>query len=126
MLLQHFRGDLDNWGHVLIDVLAGGRRVISFDNMGVGGSSGVTPPTVEQMARDAMRPIGGLDLEKVDLLGLDRQFCPGQLRGRIGLKRPDFSSASAMPVSSRCARPHSAPQSRPVPGRARSPWPERR
>src|ERR1700727_3464269 len=60
VLLQHFRGNLDNWDPELIDALASGRRVITFDNAGVGGSTGTTPDTVEQMARDAiafLRPI---------------------------------------------------------------------
>src|SRR5260370_8320038 len=46
VLLQHFRGNLDNWDPALIDALAPARRVITFDNAGVGGSSGTTPPTV--------------------------------------------------------------------------------
>jgi pimeloyl-ACP methyl ester carboxylesterase len=50
VLLQHFRGNLDNWDPALIDALASGRRVITFDNAGVGGSTGSTPNTVEQMA----------------------------------------------------------------------------
>jgi pimeloyl-ACP methyl ester carboxylesterase len=32
--LQHFRGNLDNWDPALIDALARGRRVVSFDNRG--------------------------------------------------------------------------------------------
>src|SRR5580704_14813427 len=54
VLLQHFRGNLDSWDPALIDALASGRRVVTFDNTGVGGSSGETPNTVEQMARDAI------------------------------------------------------------------------
>jgi hypothetical protein len=37
VLLQHFRGNLDNWDPALIDALASTRRVITFDNTGVGG-----------------------------------------------------------------------------------------
>jgi pimeloyl-ACP methyl ester carboxylesterase len=51
VLFQHFRGNLDNWDPALIDALATGRRVITFDNAGVGGSTGTTPDSVEQMAR---------------------------------------------------------------------------
>jgi pimeloyl-ACP methyl ester carboxylesterase len=32
VLLQHFRGNLDNWDPTLIDALASARRVITFDN----------------------------------------------------------------------------------------------
>jgi pimeloyl-ACP methyl ester carboxylesterase len=43
VLLQHFRGNLDNWDPALIDALAQNRRVVTFDNTGVGGSTGETP-----------------------------------------------------------------------------------
>src|SRR6185295_13904551 len=52
VMLQHFRGNLDNWDPALIDVLARGRRVVTFDNVGVGDSTGATPSTIAQMARD--------------------------------------------------------------------------
>ena len=44
VLLQHFRGNLDNWDPALIDALAPARRVITSDNADVGGSSGTTRP----------------------------------------------------------------------------------
>jgi pimeloyl-ACP methyl ester carboxylesterase len=69
VLLQHFRGNLDSWDPVLIDSLASGRRVVTFDNTGVGGSSGKTPDTVGQMARDAIAFITALALGQVDILG---------------------------------------------------------
>jgi pimeloyl-ACP methyl ester carboxylesterase len=47
VLLQHFRGNLDYWDPALIDALADGRRVITVDNAGVGGSTGETPDTIE-------------------------------------------------------------------------------
>src|SRR3984885_16142655 len=67
--LQHFRGNLDNWDPALIDALARGRRVITFDNRGVGASSGKTPSTIARMASDAIAFIDGLELSEVDLLG---------------------------------------------------------
>ena len=39
VLLQHFRGNLDNWDPALIDALAARRRVVTFDNTGPGGGS---------------------------------------------------------------------------------------
>ena len=47
VLLQHFRGNLDNWDPALIDALATDRRVVTFDNAGVGGSTGTTPNTID-------------------------------------------------------------------------------
>jgi pimeloyl-ACP methyl ester carboxylesterase len=69
VLLQHFRGNLDSWDPALIDALASGRRVVTFDNTGVGGSSGQTPDTVGQMARDAIAFVTALGLGQVDILG---------------------------------------------------------
>jgi pimeloyl-ACP methyl ester carboxylesterase len=54
VLFQHFRGNLDNWYPALIDALASSRRVVTFDNTGVGLSTGTTPHVIEQMAQDAI------------------------------------------------------------------------
>jgi pimeloyl-ACP methyl ester carboxylesterase len=67
--LQHFRGNLDNWDPALIDALACHRRLVTFDNRGVGSSTGTTPNTIKQMAIDAIAFIDELELEQVDLLG---------------------------------------------------------
>jgi pimeloyl-ACP methyl ester carboxylesterase len=68
VMLQHFRGNLDNWDPALIDALARGRRVITFDNRGVAATSGTTPNTIAQMA-DAIDFIDALEVGEVDLLG---------------------------------------------------------
>jgi pimeloyl-ACP methyl ester carboxylesterase len=69
VLLMHFRGNLDYWDPALVDALAEGRRVIAFDNTGVGGSSGTTPSTFAQMALDAVAFLDALDLAQADVLG---------------------------------------------------------
>src|SRR6478672_36591 len=63
VLLQHFRGNLDNWDPALIDALATGRRVVAFDNVGVGASGGSTPSTVEAMAHGAIAFVEAIGLE---------------------------------------------------------------
>jgi len=65
----HFRGNLDNWDPALIDDLAAGRRVVTFDNRGVGGTTGMTPNTIEAMAHDAIAFVEAMGLTEVDLLG---------------------------------------------------------
>ena len=70
VLLVHLAGVLDNWDPRVVDGLAARRRVITFGNRGVGGSSGPTPDTIEAMARDAVLFIRALGLDQVDLLGL--------------------------------------------------------
>jgi pimeloyl-ACP methyl ester carboxylesterase len=43
--------------------------VVTFDNTGVGGSTGTTPDTIGQMARDAITFITAMGFGQVDLLG---------------------------------------------------------
>jgi pimeloyl-ACP methyl ester carboxylesterase len=87
VLLQHFRGNLDNWDPALIDDLAAQRRVVTFDNVGVGATTGVTPNTIEAMAHGAIAFIDALSLEKVDLLGFSIGSFVAQ---QIALIRPDL------------------------------------
>jgi pimeloyl-ACP methyl ester carboxylesterase len=85
VLFQHFRGNLDSWDPALIDALAAARRVVTFDNAGVGGSSGTTPDTVEQMAHDAIAFIAAMDIAQVDLLGFSIGSFVAQ---QVALTRP--------------------------------------
>jgi pimeloyl-ACP methyl ester carboxylesterase len=85
VLLQHFRGNLDNWDPALIDALASGRRVVAFDNVGVGGTNGATPNTVEQMAADAISFLEAMELDRVDILGFSIGSFVAQ---EIALTRP--------------------------------------
>jgi pimeloyl-ACP methyl ester carboxylesterase len=87
VLLQHFRGNLDNWDPALIDALAATRRVITFDNTGVGGSAGTTPGTIEQMARDALAFLAAMEFSQVDMLGFSIGSFVAQ---QITLTRPDL------------------------------------
>ena len=87
VLLQRFRGNLDNWDPALIDALATSRRVLAFDNAGVGSSTGATPDTVEQMAYDAIAFIDALDLAQVDLMGFSIGSFVAQ---QIALTRPSL------------------------------------
>src|SRR5215469_571964 len=85
VLLQHFRGNLDFWDPALIDDLSAKRRVITFNNTGVGSSSGSTPSTIYEMSRDVLAFTEALGLEQVDLLG----FSIGSfLAQEIALARP--------------------------------------
>jgi pimeloyl-ACP methyl ester carboxylesterase len=85
VLLQHFRGNLDNWDPALIDALASVRRVVTFDNAGVGGSTGTTADTIEQMAREAIAFLGAMELSQIDLLGFSIGSFVAQ---QIALVRP--------------------------------------
>ena len=85
VLLQHFRGNLDNWDPALIDALASSRRVVTFDNTGVGRSTGTTPDTIEQMARDAIAFLAAMEIGQGDLLGFSIGSFVAQ---QIALTRP--------------------------------------
>ncbi|BBZ39412.1 alpha/beta fold hydrolase [Mycobacterium conspicuum] len=87
VLLQHFRGNLDNWDPALLDALAGSREVVAFDNVGVGGSTGRVPPSVTQMAHDAISFITAVGLDRVDILGYS---LGGFVAQEITLIRPDL------------------------------------
>jgi pimeloyl-ACP methyl ester carboxylesterase len=87
VLLQHFRGNLDNWDPALVDGLASDRRVIAFDNVGVGATTGKTPNTVEAMAHGAIAFLEAMDLRRVDLLGFSLGSFVAQ---EIALIRPDL------------------------------------
>ncbi|WP_406353932.1 alpha/beta fold hydrolase [Streptomyces sp. NBC_00658] len=69
VFLTHLAAVLDNWDPRVVDGIAAQRRVIAFDNRGVGASSGSTPRTIEAMAKDAVTFIRALGLEYVDLHG---------------------------------------------------------
>jgi pimeloyl-ACP methyl ester carboxylesterase len=85
VLLQHFRGNLDNWDPALIDALASDRRVVAFDNVGVGGTNGTTSNTVEQMAADAISFLDAMQFDRVDILGFSIGSFVAQ---EIALTRP--------------------------------------
>ena len=86
VLLQHFRGNLDNWDPALIDTLATSRRVVAFDNVGVGMTTGSTPSSVVQMAHDALTFLSAMSFDRVDLLGFSIGSFVAQ---EIALLRPD-------------------------------------
>jgi pimeloyl-ACP methyl ester carboxylesterase len=87
VLLQHFRGNLDNWDPELVDALAADRRVVAFDNVGVGATTGTTPRTIEAMAHDAIAFLEGMEFQRVDLLGFSIGSFVAQ---EIALIRPDL------------------------------------
>src|SRR5436305_2725931 len=69
VFLTHLAAVLDNWDPRVVDGIAAKRRVITFDNRGVGASSGSTPTSIEEMAHDAVTFIRALGLDQVDLFG---------------------------------------------------------
>lgn len=85
VFLQHYRGTLDNWDPLLIGTIVAQREVILVDNAGVAGSTGTTPSTVEEMARDALAFLDALEITRYDLLGFS---LGGFIAQEIALRRP--------------------------------------
>ncbi|AEY86055.1 alpha/beta fold hydrolase [Streptomyces olivaceoviridis] len=83
--LVHFRANLDNWDPELVDALASEREVILVDLAGVGGSTGTTPNTVEEMAHNAIAFLDAIELRRFDLLGFS---LGGFIAQEITLFRP--------------------------------------
>src|SRR5262245_66349445 len=67
VLLQHFRGNLDNWDPALVDALAAGRRVVAFDNVGVAATTGATPNTIDAIAHGGIPSPGQMTFRPADL-----------------------------------------------------------
>ncbi|MBV9335809.1 MAG: alpha/beta fold hydrolase, partial [Solirubrobacterales bacterium] len=87
VFLHHFTAVLDDWDPRVIDGIAANRRVITFDNRGIAGSSGSVPHTIDAMAADAVTFIRALGLEQVDLLGFS---LGGGVAQVIALEHPEL------------------------------------
>ena len=85
VMLQHFRGNLDNWDRALIDALAAEREVILVDYAGVGSSTGEPSNTIASTARQMIAFADSLGLAEVDLLGFS---IGGFVAQEIALVRP--------------------------------------
>lgn len=69
LLLNRFRGTMDDWDPALVDRIAAQRPVILFDQPGFSRSGGVAPATVAEFAASAARLVRSLGHEQVDVLG---------------------------------------------------------
>lgn len=69
VLLQRFRGTIDHWDPAFLEVLASERRVIIFDNAGVGASTGEVPDTIAGAVEGVIDFLNALKIEKIDVLG---------------------------------------------------------
>jgi pimeloyl-ACP methyl ester carboxylesterase len=87
ILLTHLAANLDNWDPRLVDGIAAKQHVITFDNRGVGASSGKVPETIEAMANDAVTFIRALGFEQVDILGFS---LGGMIAQVIALQEPQL------------------------------------
>jgi pimeloyl-ACP methyl ester carboxylesterase len=87
VMLQRFRGNMDDWDPLVVDGLAYERPVVLFDGRGIGQSGGVTPNDVHAMADDATALIDAVGERHVDLLGFS---LGGMVAQQILIERPDL------------------------------------
>ena len=63
----HLAATLDNWDPRIVDPIAKDHHVITFDQRGVGASTGKVPDSIEAMADDAYTFICALGFDKIDI-----------------------------------------------------------
>lgn len=84
----HLAATLDNWDPRIVDAIAKTRHVITFDQLGVGASSGRVPATLEEAADDAYRFITtGLGYTKIDVFSFSMG---GMIAQDLVVKHPDL------------------------------------
>jgi pimeloyl-ACP methyl ester carboxylesterase len=83
----HLAATLDNWDPRIIDPIAKNRHVITFDNRGVGASTGEVPDSVEAMADDAYSFIRALGFDKIDVFSFS---LGGFIANDLVVKHPDL------------------------------------
>lgn len=81
----HLAATLDNWDPRIVDPVAKNRHVITFDNRGVGASTGTVPDSVEEMAADAYTFIKALGFDTVDVFSFS---LGGMVAQDLAIKHP--------------------------------------
>jgi pimeloyl-ACP methyl ester carboxylesterase len=83
----HLAATMDNWDPRIIDPIAKNRHVITFDQPGVGASSGDVPHSIEAMADDAYTFINALGFDKIDVFAFS---LGGMIAQDLALKHPNL------------------------------------
>lgn len=84
----HLAATLDNWDPRIVDAIAKTHHVITFDQRGVGASSGTVPGTIEEAADDAYTFITkGLGFDTIDIFSFSMG---GMIAQDLVVKHPDL------------------------------------
>ncbi|GAA1980317.1 alpha/beta hydrolase [Isoptericola halotolerans] len=83
----HLAATLDNWDPRIVDPIATNRHVITFDNRGVGSSTGTVPDSIEAMADDAYTFIKALGFDTIDIFSFS---LGGMIAQDLVVKHPDL------------------------------------
>ncbi|HEY9266482.1 MAG TPA: alpha/beta hydrolase [Mycobacterium sp.] len=81
----HLAATLDNWDPRIIDPIAKNRHVVTFDQRGVGASTGQVPDSIEAMADDAYTFIKALGFDTIDIFSFSMG---GMIAQDLLLKHP--------------------------------------
>ena len=87
IFLTHLAAVLDNWDPRVVDGIAAEHHVVTFDNRGVGATSGSPSNSIEQMADDAIAFIKTMGFKQVDLFGFSMG---GMVAQEVVLKEPQL------------------------------------
>jgi pimeloyl-ACP methyl ester carboxylesterase len=99
------------WDPTFVETIAGNRRVIVFDNRGIGNSSGpVKGLTIAEMARDTAGLIRKLGLQRVDVLGWSMG---GYIAQTLALAHPSLVHRLVL-ASTDPGSPHALEPTKPV------------
>jgi pimeloyl-ACP methyl ester carboxylesterase len=69
LLFNYFAANMDDWDPTITNGFATDREAIIYDYPGVAQSTGKTPPTVAELAKNAFQLSRALDLRSVDVIG---------------------------------------------------------
>ncbi|RNM17385.1 alpha/beta fold hydrolase [Nocardioides pocheonensis] len=83
----HLAATLDNWDPRIVDAIAKNRHVITFDQRGVGASTGKVPDTIEEAADHAYEFITALGFDKIDVFSFSMG---GMIAQDLVVKHPDL------------------------------------
>jgi pimeloyl-ACP methyl ester carboxylesterase len=83
----HLAATLDNWDPRIVDPIAKDHHVITFDQGGVGASTGKVPDSIEAMADDAYTFIRALGLDKIDIFSFS---LGGMIAQALVLEHPEL------------------------------------
>lgn len=70
LMLPHLSATMDNWDARFLNPIAKLRKVIVFDNQGIGASTGKVQKSIQDMANGVADFVQALDIKRFDLLGL--------------------------------------------------------
>ena len=83
----HLAATLDNWDPRIVDPIAKDHHVITFDQRGVGASTGKVPDSIEAMADDAYTFIRALGFDKIDIFSFS---LGGMIAQALVVKHPEL------------------------------------